>query len=495
MARYIVIFIAVAAMFYVGMEILSRPADQPRIIKSSNYNAQPGREISLGARTPVAAGVVLPAEEQEFIRAVQQSQIAFQSAPNEMAAGGIRFQRRVAICRILPAMFVSKWLGRITTQESNSDGKGVLEISLADGISVKTWNNDISDIGDHTLIEPSSALFAAVSQRKVGDQVFFAGTFFPGNNDVDCVKEASVSLHGSMQEPEFVFRFADVREASDREVTNTAATLPAPPEVTSTTRDDPESQKLLADGRVYSVALVVGTDVSLGTEVLAQGKVARFGYQGMRSRPFAVIEDEQQPGKTLLCAMKGEEGAEVVSLYHVGELVRVSGEYMGIFDFAGMPVLSNCKVAGPQSNVVRAAEIANPVSDEHLDEDSAVYKVGGGVSAPKAVFAPDPEYSEEARRAKLQGKCVLWLVVGTDGFAHDIRVAQKLGLGLDEKAIEAVMTWKFEPAMQDGRPVAVQINVEVIFRLHQSGQIDSGSGAASDDAVYKDWQKRHGRPQ
>jgi len=95
-----------------------------------------------------------------------------------------------------------------------------------------------------------------------------------------------------------------------------------------------------------------------------------------------------------------------------------------------------------------------------------VFRVGGGVSAPKAVYAPDPEYSEEARKAKYQGTCVLWLVVGPDGHPRDIKVARTLGLGLDEKAIEAVKTWKFEPAMKDGKPVAVQINVEVSFRLY-----------------------------
>lgn len=95
-----------------------------------------------------------------------------------------------------------------------------------------------------------------------------------------------------------------------------------------------------------------------------------------------------------------------------------------------------------------------------------VFRVGGGVSAPKAVYSPDPEYSEEARKAKYQGTCVLWLVVGPDGRPRDIRVSRTLGLGLDEKAIEAVKTWRFEPAMKDGRPVAVQINVEVSFRLY-----------------------------
>jgi periplasmic protein TonB len=95
-----------------------------------------------------------------------------------------------------------------------------------------------------------------------------------------------------------------------------------------------------------------------------------------------------------------------------------------------------------------------------------VFRVGGGVSAPKAIFSPDPEYSEEARKAKYQGTCVLSVIVGPDGKPRDIRVARSLGLGLDEKAIEAVNQWKFEPAQKDGRPVAVAINVEVQFRLY-----------------------------
>lgn len=94
------------------------------------------------------------------------------------------------------------------------------------------------------------------------------------------------------------------------------------------------------------------------------------------------------------------------------------------------------------------------------------YRVGGGVSAPRILYQPDPEYSEEARKAKYQGTVVLWVVVGPDGRTKDIRVQRSLGLGLDEKAIEAVKTWKFEPARKDGQPVAVQINVEVNFRLY-----------------------------
>jgi len=94
------------------------------------------------------------------------------------------------------------------------------------------------------------------------------------------------------------------------------------------------------------------------------------------------------------------------------------------------------------------------------------FRVGGGVSAPRAIYTPDPEYSEEARKAKYQGTVVLWVVIGPDGRVHDLRVQRTLGLGLDEKALEAVRQWRFEPARKDGQPVAVQINVEVNFHLY-----------------------------
>ena len=94
------------------------------------------------------------------------------------------------------------------------------------------------------------------------------------------------------------------------------------------------------------------------------------------------------------------------------------------------------------------------------------YRVGGGVSAPKALYAPDPEYSEEARKSKFQGTVVLWLVVDANGRPEQVRVQRALGMGLDEKAIEAVKLWKFEPAKKDGHPVPVMINVEVNFRLY-----------------------------
>jgi len=95
-----------------------------------------------------------------------------------------------------------------------------------------------------------------------------------------------------------------------------------------------------------------------------------------------------------------------------------------------------------------------------------VFKVGGGISAPQATSTPDPDYTEEARRTKTQGTCTLWLIVDTTGHTRDIRIVRGLGFGLDAKALEAVKQWRFDPALKDGKPVNVQISIEVEFRLY-----------------------------
>jgi periplasmic protein TonB len=95
-----------------------------------------------------------------------------------------------------------------------------------------------------------------------------------------------------------------------------------------------------------------------------------------------------------------------------------------------------------------------------------LYHVGGGVSAPQLVFAPDPEFSDEARRAKYQGVCVVSLIVDAQGNPQRVQVVRHLGMGLDEKAVEAVRQYKFKPATLQGKPVPVEVNIEVNFRIY-----------------------------
>lgn len=96
-----------------------------------------------------------------------------------------------------------------------------------------------------------------------------------------------------------------------------------------------------------------------------------------------------------------------------------------------------------------------------------VYRVGGGISAPVALNQVEAEFSDEARRAKYQGVCLISLIVDAQGNPQNPRVVRALGMGLDDKAIEAVRKYKFKPAMKDGKtPVPVMITVEVNFRLY-----------------------------
>jgi TonB family protein len=92
--------------------------------------------------------------------------------------------------------------------------------------------------------------------------------------------------------------------------------------------------------------------------------------------------------------------------------------------------------------------------------------VGGGVAAPQLIFAPDPEFSDEARRAKFQGICVVSLIVDPQGNPQRVQVVRHLGMGLDEKAVDAVKQYRFKPATLQGKPVPVEVNIEVTFRIY-----------------------------
>ena len=95
-----------------------------------------------------------------------------------------------------------------------------------------------------------------------------------------------------------------------------------------------------------------------------------------------------------------------------------------------------------------------------------VFQLGDiGVTPPKAKFTPDPDFSEEARKAKYQGTVTLSAFIGPDGRPRNLRVVHSLGMGLDEKALEKVRTWLFEPGRRNGQPVSVAITLEVDFRL------------------------------
>ena len=109
--------------------------------------------------------------------------------------------------------------------------------------------------------------------------------------------------------------------------------------------------------------------------------------------------------------------------------------------------------------------------------------MGGGVSAPALLYKVEPEYSEEARKAKYQGTVVLYVEVDTSGKARNLRVLRSLGLGLDEKAIEAVQKWRFRPGQSaHQRPAILKLETMVGGRL-QVIEID----AAEQPEIASQW--------
>ncbi len=112
---------------------------------------------------------------------------------------------------------------------------------------------------------------------------------------------------------------------------------------------------------------------------------------------------------------------------------------------------------------LKATQRANIKPEPPLPE--SVFRVGKGVTPPVPVKRGEPDYTDEARLARLQGTAVLRVLIGIDGRTHETQVVRELGLGLDENAIEAISQWQFKPATKDGQPVPVIANIEVNFRL------------------------------
>jgi TonB family protein len=104
-------------------------------------------------------------------------------------------------------------------------------------------------------------------------------------------------------------------------------------------------------------------------------------------------------------------------------------------------------------------------AEQEYREIVSAKQIGNGVSAPVPMYQVAPEYTPEAKQAKTEGIVLLNLIVDANGAPQVVHVLRGVGNGLDEKAVEAVKQYKFKPAMEDGKPVAVNLNIEVNFKL------------------------------
>jgi TonB family protein len=131
-------------------------------------------------------------------------------------------------------------------------------------------------------------------------------------------------------------------------------------------------------------------------------------------------------------------------------------------EMAAVPSMS----ARMDSSVSPSGQNCPPTSETPATNSGALFRVGHGVKPPRVLYQREPEFSEPARKAKYQGTMTMGLIVDKEGHPYNIHILSPLGAGLDAKAVQAVETWKFQPAEKDGEPVAVQIAVEVSFHLY-----------------------------
>jgi TonB family protein len=151
-----------------------------------------------------------------------------------------------------------------------------------------------------------------------------------------------------------------------------------------------------------------------------------------------------------------------------GENVRVLGRHGDMLQVTtpprGLPRYMEASAVSQQDSKFVPFDDASGVPDKGAPE--CVSPPERNVTMPRAIYSPNPEFSEEARKKKIHGVVVVSLIVGVDGTAHDITVQKGIGYGLDEKAVQAVSRWKFTPALKEGQPIEHKITVEVDFHLY-----------------------------
>lgn len=163
----------------------------------------------------VLDSVPATAQQEKFNNAVAEYSAAYASAANAMAAGAQQQKRAKALCSILGKSRAAKdWTGFITELSSNGDGLGVLAIETGKGVTIKTWNNALSDSGDNTLLPLDSPVMEVAMNLSVGQAVQFSGTFV--RDRAQCIRESSITQDGSMRQPEFIMRFTNLKQLGDK---------------------------------------------------------------------------------------------------------------------------------------------------------------------------------------------------------------------------------------------------------------------------------------
>jgi hypothetical protein len=164
--------------------------------------------LAEGADKIAAPVPSMPADQELFTSTVETARAAYQAASTEPGRAATRPARAQRLCALLDRHDVRAWVGAFSTFTTSSDGRGILSIAIGNDIRVTTWPSAESDGRHNTLIAPGSPLYRKALTFRAGQRVSFSGTFV--SSEADCIAEGNGTLRGSMLEPTFIFRFADV---------------------------------------------------------------------------------------------------------------------------------------------------------------------------------------------------------------------------------------------------------------------------------------------
>lgn len=148
-------------------------------------------------------------EQKEFIEIVEQATSVIRDAETELQESVALRKRDDDLCALLGDRTAINWTGKITEVGANGEGKAHVEIELADNVRVKTWNNALSDIGDNTLISPSSSFFNNLVSMSEDTIVTWSGKFLSGNDF--CLKKANLTNIFYASDPQFIVKFSNIK--------------------------------------------------------------------------------------------------------------------------------------------------------------------------------------------------------------------------------------------------------------------------------------------
>jgi uncharacterized protein YecT (DUF1311 family) len=242
-----------------------------------------------------------PSDESNFIRIVAAAQQQERDAKNDMQKGGVKSERDKSLCDSMKGVSVQGWTGRISRIDANSDGKGVLDVEIANDVHLKTWNNAVSDLADNTLLDPSSQVFISASKMEKGTPVMISGRFFVGNSG-DCLKEGSLTLAGKLRDPGFIFSFDSIGVLSAAQVPAVASVPTPTPTPTSTTTqaapaavalEAPASDSRAADPSAASMKEGQG-QVDIKSQANTPSEM-RQGQEQQQSTPVQAVDANVTP--------------------------------------------------------------------------------------------------------------------------------------------------------------------------------------------------------